>query len=156
MTKGRHLMVEAMKPEHLRNMKKNRMVSWIDPGLTDGKCEQIANNPYSNTILDDEGNVLMVGGVIEHWSSRAEVWAIFSEGSFQYIRPLTSIIRTFVHSLPHKRVEAVAVKKFKAAHRFLENLGFDKEVETLRGYYPTGEDVSMYSIVRGHGGAPHG
>jgi hypothetical protein len=153
MTRADQLYVMPMKPEHLLQMKKNRMVSWIDPGLTESKANSISESPYSNTILNEAGEVLMVGGVIEHWRCRAEVWAIFAENSYRYIPHMTKVIRSFIHSLPHKRIEATAVKKFKAAHRFLKNLGFDKEVETLRGWYPTGEDVSMYVIIRDQGGS---
>ena len=150
------MQITEMKAEHLLYMKKNRMVEWIDEDLTLEKCKLLAENPYSTTILDDEGSVLMVGGVIEHWSSRAEIWAIFSEGSFRHVVGILPLVRAYVETLPHLRVEAVVVKKFKAAHRFLQQLGFDKEVETLRGYYPTGEDVSMYSRIRENGGSRNG
>jgi hypothetical protein len=140
-----------MKPEHLLEIKKNRLVSWIDSNLTPEKAVAVAEMPYSTTIFDDAGNLLLVGGVIEHWNGRGEIWGFLAEGTLAHLSDLTRTVRAWVEALPHRRIEAVCATRFKAAQRFLKRLGFEQEVGVLRSYSPIGEDSVVYAIVRKQG-----
>jgi hypothetical protein len=96
-------------------------------------------------MRDDE--VVGVGGAIEIWPGRAEIWLLLDKGAGAVMNGVHRIASRFIDSLPHHRVETGCEVGWPEAHRWLKMLGFEHE-RTARKYMPSGRDIDIYVRIR--------
>lgn len=89
--------------------------------------------------------VLACAGILPLWPGRAQVWAWLSGDILpSQMSAIHKAAARGIKSYPVKRLEATCAVEFKAAHRWLQMLGFQCETPVMRGYHPDGSDEAMY------------
>ena len=94
------------------------------------------------------GRVIAGGGVIILWSGVGDAWALLGPESRQHLRAIQFYTRRGLEMVCRehhlRRVQALVVKDFEAARRWVESLGFQVEGEMpLAG--PSGETLVRYT-----------
>ncbi len=116
--------------------------------MTEGYKKALEKEEYSYSVIDEEGKVLMCGGVFKHWHNRCEGWAIFSRDCKDEIASLHKKTMRLLDICPFDRIEIVVDVGFKQGHRWAKMLGFKKEAECLKKYRPDGTDAVLYARIR--------
>lgn len=93
--------------------------------------------------------VLSVGGAIEIWNGRAEIYHLLSKDCGKW---MTGIHRESVRFLNevnmiYPRLETGCEIEWPEAHRWLKMLGFERE-RRARKYMPSGRDLDIYVRIR--------
>lgn len=104
--------------------------------------------PYCHAIVDDNGDVLACGGVIQYWPGRGESWAIFNPRTKANALKVVRLMRDHLDTLPFRRIEATVICGFARGRRFAELLGFELEKECVRKYLPDGSDCDLFARVK--------
>lgn len=141
----------AFRAEHLKHLLSQEL-NKHERGLftEDFILSMETNHQYITLIYKDK--IMACGGITPYWPGRGEVWTIFSEESKYNFVATFRMIRWWLHQqlkLNYRRVELSIPPDNLNARRRSELLGFKLEVERARKYLPTGEDCSLYSLVRG-------
>jgi hypothetical protein len=89
------------------------------------------------------GRILLIGGVVNIWPGRSEVWSVLAKGSEKQMLMLTKIARNTLELSFVKRLESYCLSGFSQGERWLKILGFQHEA-TLKSYYPNGSDAELY------------
>lgn len=94
------------------------------------------------TARDDEGRVLFCGGAVELHEGHAQLWAIFAEAKGHAMFRILTATRTFIESLPHRRVDTPVIDD-RCARQWALLLGLRADV-VLRDAAPGGGDLILY------------
>lgn len=142
-------MVEIVKfsRQHLRPMLDQPSNKFLREWLINGHAEAMESHAY--TILLN-GEPMVCGGVQKYWDKRGHAWAIFSENAKSCFVPVFRAAKTFVRLalVEFNRIEMYVPLDQEKHHRRAELLGFKAE-SVARKFLATGEDVIVYSIVKG-------
>lgn len=95
----------------------------------------------------DGGTVLGCAGVVSPWTGRGMMWALFSEEIGAHWIAVHWFARRFVRDCGIRRLEATVAVEFEPGHRWVRQLGFEREIERMECYLPTGGAASLYSRV---------
>ncbi len=103
----------------------------------------------SITILY-KGQVMVCGGVSKIWEGRGIIWSIFSEDSKIHFVATYRAIRRWLCDMQKKyaRIEMSVDYGFFQGCRRAELLGFEIETVRAKRYTPSGNDCSIYSLIR--------
>lgn len=104
------------------------------------------NSCCSYSIMHND-KVVGVGGAIEIWPGRAEIWLLLDKGAGRCMSGVHRIATRFIEALPHHRVETGCEIGWPEAHRWLKMLGFERE-SRARKYMPSGRDIDIYVRIR--------
>lgn len=107
----------------------------------------LKENSYCAYTIEHEGAVVAVGGAIELWPGRAEVWLLLDKRAGRIMSSVHRRVLRFITALPHHRVETGCEIDWPEAHRWLKMLGFEHE-RTARKYMPSGRDIDIYVRIR--------
>lgn len=132
------------KTEHLFEL--NVQPYQLSDEVTPEYAEWIGQYPCYTAIHD--GKVVAVGGLVPMWPGRAVMYLRVSDGiSYQWISLFRAAKKVIYQGLKeYHRLEAQS--EFPESERWLQMLGFKYE-GVMRKYRPDGQDVKMWSIVRG-------
>ena len=99
-----------------------------------------------------DGYFIACGGLVPHWSGRAEAWALISANAAQ--RDLVAAARLCRDWLDKRqrnpvfrRVECYVQRDAPWRRSFMRALGFEPE-GCLRGWGPDGSDFNVYARIR--------
>jgi len=108
------------------------------------------NCRYAQTVYDAKTEeVLMCGGIVESWPGRGVGWAVFNhEKASRHFIVIDRMVRRFLKTCEVKRIEAQIQYDFERGHRWAESLGFKLEASRMVGFFPTGEDGSLYARIK--------
>lgn len=115
--------------------------------LNDAQLDALENCAHSYSVIDDNGDVLMCGGLTEYWSGRAEAWATFNRNARSKFIRLHKIMKRFFQNQPVKRVEAAVQVDYEAGIRLVSSLGFVKESDRMQSYLPDGSDCALFARI---------
>lgn len=99
-------------------------------------------------LCGETGQVLFCGGVTEYWKGRGECWAVFHHSVKKKFLEIHRCVVRYFEMVDVKRIEATVKLDFDEGHRWIKALGFTLEAPRLKCYYPTGDDVALYSRVK--------
>ena len=102
---------------------------------------------YSFTILDGDVPLACLG-CIEIFPSRGAVWAYISRHAGKKFRVVHRLAQRIIEDVPHQRLETEVDYGFAEGHRWMQMLGFTKEVDRMRFARPDGGDATLYVRVR--------
>lgn len=102
----------------------------------------------SLTAWDDDGRVLITGGVMAVDNTCGTLWAVLSAHAGCRMLAVHRGLSRFLDSQPQRRIEATVEAGFAPGCRWLELLGFEFEGH-MRGYGDNGETHERYALVRG-------
>lgn len=105
----------------------------------------MAAMPSFSVVDGDE--VVMSGGIVELWPGRAICWALLAEHIGHRMTACVRATRKFLTSVTPHRLELDVQEGHEEGHRFARMIGFEKETERLRAFYPDGSDGTMYVRV---------
>lgn len=107
----------------------------------------LEDNPYSTTLIDENNNVLAIGGAIEVWENRAHLWFIIDPEARKHFVRIHNAVNRYIAALPFRRVEAIVDADFVEGNRWMPLLKFQRE-GLLRAYGIDGKDMVMYSRIK--------
>lgn len=110
-------------------------------------AEWLKENSYSAYTIFHDDKVLSVGGAIELWNGRAEIWHLLDKDCGEFMYGIHKVSCRFLDSLPHHRLETGCEIGWPEAHRWLRMLKFEHE-RTARKYLPSGRDIDIYVRIR--------
>ena len=94
------------------------------------------------------GRVLAVGGFVEQWPQRAEMWSYIDSDCGKHFVGLHRAALGLLDACEYRRIEATVRADFDEGHRWLKMLGFQLEAPLMRAHLPTGEDSALYARVK--------
>jgi len=93
--------------------------------------------------------VLMCAGVFTIWPGRGIGWALFNERKAgSHFVTLDRMVRQFLKTCDVKRIEIQVQYGFEKGHRWARSLEFKLEAPKMKGFFPTGEDGSLYARIK--------
>lgn len=112
-------------------------------------CEFLKEHSYSAITILSGDKVLSVGGVIELWPGRGEVWHLLSKDCGKFMLGIHRFSVQFLDMMNDKfpRLETGCEVGWPEAHRWLGMLGFQHEC-LARKYMPSGRDMHIYTRVK--------
>lgn len=140
--------VVPFKAEHLNYIRKNGMFDKkLQSHFTDEDSKAIEAHGGVYTIVDN-GNPVMVGGILEYWKERAEAWVIFGQPQRKHFLKIFNVIKRFLSMTFLRRIEMVVACDFPEGHRMAKLLGFTVECERMKYYLPCGSDAALYVRIQ--------
>jgi hypothetical protein len=143
------MIVVPFKAEHLLGMQLQRSQSGSKPFITE-EYARMLEGQFAFTALDDDGEVVAVGGLAELWEQRALAWSFIDSRAGKHFVALHKLVRDFLDMAPYRRIEAETSCGFGPGHRWLKMLGFQMEAERMRAFQVDGGDSALYARVK-HG-----
>ena len=130
-------------------------ISGIDPHIETEMQNQnliltarahIARGPCAT--IEEDGKVLVCGGVWVRWPGSAEAWVRFSLPVGPHVaKEVREILMGWAESEKLDRIDSTTQVDWKEGRRFLEWMGMSFEC-ILPKYGPDGMDKALYSWVR--------
>jgi RimJ/RimL family protein N-acetyltransferase len=107
------------------------------------------HDPFSMTILDDNGTPIWCGGISRVWEDVGEAWMFVSPAATRYPKALVVVTRKVfeVWFRYFRRVQAYVNADSEKSMRFVENLGMTAEA-LLRRHGPFDTDQILYARVK--------
>lgn len=101
------------------------------------------------TVMDVDRQIIGCGGVVDFWPGRGYAWALLSDQANRHLLSLTRLVRAYLDSLPHRRIEMTVDAGFCDGCRWALILGFSLETPVpMRAFFPNGHDGFLYSRVK--------
>ena len=140
--------IRKLKKEDLRALLLEEMNAKERDLYTEEMMDTLEQEPFSVSIFY-KNELMVCGGAMAYWFNRAQIWTLFSERSKNNFLPVFRGIKRFLDFLPFKRIELSIDYGFELGCRRAELLGFKLECQRAEKYLPNGNDVTLYSLVRG-------
>ena len=119
----------------------------IDPSNQATDAQLLADASDAYTLLHD-GRVIACAGVMELWQGRGMAWALLADNIGQAMIAVHRIVYRFLwKECTIRRVEAYVDQGFAAGHRWVHDLGFQRE-GMMRAFAQHGGDMVMWARVR--------
>lgn len=129
-------------------------VDWIEQsGLPTGgwlrlspeALQAIEKHP-SWTAIDENGEPVACGGLVQIWPGRHSAWMYLNDASAPHMLAITHYALDCLATVKG-RLELTVRVDFDAGHRWARMLGFSVETPVMPFYGPEGEAHSMYIRV---------
>lgn len=140
--------IVSFEPSHLTELFKQKAHAAIASRMTIENVEAIAQQDSYSVV--HQGRVLLVGGVVRHWPTRGEAWALIDQDCRRDFIGVFNCARRWLNDYRIRRLEALIDYEFEAGHRWITALGFKLEAPRLECYRADGGDSSMYVRIE-HG-----
>lgn len=137
---------EKLTKEHYHNIKPNAHLSREYHDTTSETINMIVDLPNQWAGLNENGEVVVIYGVVDKWKDSAFIWSILSDISGKYMISLVKEAKRTLKELTYPRLEAQVASEFKQGVRLMEVLGFEKG-GLLRKYDQYSRDCYMFSRV---------
>ena len=100
------------------------------------------------TAIDEDGQVVAVGGICNAWNGRGIAWCGLSADAGRHMLRLTKMILRLHDALKYRRIEMYADAGSPIAGRWAVMLGFKLETpKPMRCFLPDGRDAMLYAKV---------
>lgn len=107
----------------------------------------LARSREAWTFLDENHNVIAIVGAMETHDRCAYIWTFMSKAAGPHMLAITRFIQSWLPKLGCVRIEATVAKNFKAAHRWMRILGFNRETTRPMKKWDGIFDYHLYSRV---------
>lgn len=97
--------------------------------------------------LEQDGKILLIGGVFPQWENRALLWAFVDKDAGQHFTAVHKETLRFIDRVPFRRLESSIDVGFKEGIRWMGMLGFEIE-GYMRAYRPDGADMLLYARIK--------
>lgn len=138
--------VVPFKAEHMRRMALQKAqegnLAWMAPD----HLEIMEELPQAFTLLDGD-EVLVCAGVVEYWPGRGTCWTFLSGSIGKRFLKAHHLVKDALATFDYRRLECEVDCRFEQGHRWVKSLGFEREVERARCYFPDGSDATLYAKV---------
>lgn len=134
-------------PSHIQELREQEATRHLAAYLSPEMEQHLTNQKWAFTAKI-RGRVVMCGGIVEAWRGRGVAWSIIDQRCHFDFVPIHRAVKNFLAICPLRRIEAEVSIGFRNGHRWMRMLGFKKEAERMRAYLPTGEDATLYALVK--------
>lgn len=136
------------KKEHFLPLRaQSASVANLDEWIKNGRADDMEKETWNYTGLLN-GEVAVVGGFAHYWAGRAHAWMIPNESFARNFIPVFRGIQQALNQQPYRRVEIAIPIGCQNWHRRALLWGFKLECALAKHYLPSGEDCSLYALVR--------
>lgn len=139
------MLVVPFHRDHLKTLNLQLAQREALPLLTDVIVNELERGQSFTALIN--GVPLICCGVHSDGMGRGVLWALVSQDMGRHMVQITKLCRQFFDNAGYRRLETVVDYDFEAGHRWMKLLGFTKEAERMRSYYPTGRDCSLYAKI---------
>lgn len=136
------------KKEHFYPLRKQTESKNIALWLSNGRAKAMEREKCNFTGLWN-GDVAVCGGVAHYWEHRGHAWMIPNESYRGNFLPIFRGIKRFLVSQPYRRIEIAIPVGCNNWHKRALLWGFKLECALAQSYLPSGEDCSLYALVKG-------
>lgn len=143
------LQVVKLKSEHIEQLLAQDYNAGARPYYSPAYAKDLEDRAFSFALITETGRVVFCGGLAVYWQNRAEAWGLFDGKCKEYFFAIHSAVKSFLDSVPFRRIEASVAIGFEKGHRWIELLGFELEAPVMRAYTPDGSNMALYARVRG-------
>lgn len=98
------------------------------------------------TLLDDDINVLFIGGILPLWHGRGALWSLISHKAGPHFTYITRGVKRFIETRNEHRLECYVDPGFEQGKRWAELLGFTCE-GLMQHFYEDKRDALLYARV---------
>ena len=109
-----------------------------------------ADNGIAYTGIDDNGNIIGIGGVTLLWEKVGSGWVLTSDLLPKYKiwthRAIRDILEVAIETYGLHRVESIILRDHEVSQKWAERLGFGRE-GLLRKYDTAGNDYYLYARI---------
>lgn len=135
--KAEHLI--AMRAQSAQTRDLSFLVGFAEPArLEDGMT-------FSGWV---DNACVAAGGVLPRWPGHGDVWCVLAPDARFELLSLTNFGRELFDAQPYRRLTATVLCDFLPGHRWLEMLGFTREIARMRAFDPDGRDHAQYVRIR--------
>jgi hypothetical protein len=140
--------IVEFKVEHLEHLKASGITDKkLEPILKQWTGQSLEAGGETYTLLNDNKEPVMIGGIKQYWFNRGEAWVIFGKiDRVDFVR-IHNLVQRFLDRSPFNRVEAVVEYDFFEGHRWARTLGFKKEADFMDSYHADGRHATLYARV---------
>ncbi len=139
--------ITPLEVDHINSVLNEPMNQDITWWRESGRINVLANLPFSFAGLVN-GEIVVIGGLIELWKNRAHLWTVFSKTYEKYPVATFRGMREFLEAQPFDRIEIDTPTDVEKIHRRARMLGFQLECRIARRFSERGESRTLYSWVR--------
>lgn len=140
------MIVVPYKAEHLMALKMQPGQGYLMPYVTDEYAKALESQ-FAFTAMDEDNEVVAVGGIAELWSNRGLAWAFIDSRAGQHFLALHKAVARVLAFVPYRRIEAETPCEFRQGHRWLKMLGFELEAPRMKAFRVDGGDAALYARV---------
>lgn len=139
--------VEPFKTEDAFTLLEDPRLAHVRAYMTEERMAHLETNNLSFSLKRD-GKLLCIAGIAPLWPNVGEGWAIFAKDVKENFLEIHKIVKKFIKESDFNRVQMTVKFGFYEGHRWARLLGFELECPRMKHYLPTGEDVSMYVVIK--------
>jgi hypothetical protein len=137
--------VEPFTVDHYRRLRVQPAQIDVAEYFTEDDAVAMEKHP-SFAALDDDGNVLGVGGYWEPWPKRAVAWALLAADMRGHFLAVHKAVAKSLAAAGYDRVEITVQEGFAEGHRWALALGFRCETPLgMARYDPAGRSHFLYA-----------
>lgn len=116
--------------------------------LTLDVCRDLEGEYSRSLLVNDE--IMMCGGVMPLWGTRAIAWSFIGKNAVSHMRILTKETNKYLDEFnkEFKRIEMSVGIEYKLGHKWAKMLNFELETEFAPKYDAFGNDSSVYVRIR--------
>ena len=135
--------VVDLKPAHFASLLAQdvtgRFANWEQKGI----FEQAESSIKSTAVINNLGQPVAIGGIIEYWPGRAEIWGLISTSTHAEFIVTHRAAQKLVNSY-WGRLECIVNYDFTEGHRWAKQLGFEVETAKMPNYFENGNSATMW------------
>lgn len=147
--------VVKFESEHARDIIRRNIEEGLAVGVptvsVDDAIKAWGSSPDAHTMLID-GIPACCAGIVDIGWMRGEAWTLVSSLFYANrkvcYRAIKGYLDDAISNCRYRRIQSVISLDLESGDRWMRHLGFEKE-GVLRCFGPQGEDVSMFSRVKG-------
>lgn len=139
--------------EHLKQINLREFDEQVIMGVPDAldRIALQAENGVAYTGIDDEGEIILIGGVAFLWKGVGSGWVLTSELLLKYKawfhRTIRDVLDATEKMYDLHRIESIILKDHEVSMRWAERLGFEQE-GLLRKYNSQKQDHWLYARIK--------
>lgn len=141
------MQIVTMEIRHLYDLAKAPKTQLRMDYLEAGLYEHMLRARHRYALVNEKGIACAVGGISKIWEKRFIAWMLFATEKPAHFLMVHKAVARFLDSQTDGRIEALVDADFPQGHRWIKMLGFKKESERMRKFYPDGTDAYLYAKV---------
>ena len=99
------------------------------------------------TVLDNDGEIVFIGGVYTIWQNRLAAWSLISKNAGKNFKFIINQTIKYLNGFKGHRVECYVDPDFNQGHRFARFLGFECEAPLMQKFHQNGTNASLYAKI---------
>lgn len=132
-------------PEHIKLIQLQEHQAKWQQEINAAQFNDVVTNSY--TVLDNDDEIIFIGGVYTIWDNRLAAWSLISKYAGKNFKFIINQTIRFLNEFPGCRIECYVDPDFNQGHRFAQLLGFECEAPLMQKFHQNGTNASLYAKI---------